>query len=141
MGLTVGPVPARVDAEVKAGLLDLLDHATTNGWSLRRAASVLDVNAERLRRWQARRGAGMSLADGAPGPVEPVHALLPTERDAIVAVYEQWHAIDRSHRKLAHRGSREEVVWVSESSVWRVLQAEGLVIGDRQPRGPMLGVT
>lgn len=32
MGLRVGPVPARVDASVKAGLLDLIDHAADHGW-------------------------------------------------------------------------------------------------------------
>jgi putative transposase len=32
--------------------------------------------------------------------------------------------VDRSHRKLAHRGSRLDLVHVSESSVLRVLEAE-----------------
>lgn len=136
MGLTVGPVPSRVDADVKAGLLDLVNHATKHGWSTRRAAGVLDVNDERVRRWQARRAAGEPLDDAPSGPEEPLHALLPAEREAIVAIYEQWHEVDRSHRKLAHRGSREEVVWVSESTVWRVLKAEGLVIPTPTPRGP-----
>ena len=136
MGLTVGPVPARVDADVKAGLINLVEHAAEHGWSVRRSCAVLDVSDERLRRWHARREAGVPLEDARPGPAEPLHALLPAEREAIVQVYEQWHAIDRSHRKLAHRGSREEVVWVSESSVLRVLAAEGLVIPDPIPRGP-----
>jgi hypothetical protein len=34
--------------------------------------------------------------------------------------------IDRSHRKLAHRGSYLERVWVSPASVRRVLEREGL---------------
>ncbi len=50
MGLTAGPVPARVDAEVKAGLLDLVEHAEAHGWSLRRACSVLEVGDDRVRR-------------------------------------------------------------------------------------------
>ena len=35
-----GPVPARVDAEVKAGLLDLIDHAREEGWSMRSACGA-----------------------------------------------------------------------------------------------------
>src|SRR5688572_12428225 len=38
LGLTAGPVPPRVDADVKAGLLALVDHATDAGWSTGRAA-------------------------------------------------------------------------------------------------------
>lgn len=136
MGLTVGPVPARVDAFVKAGLLDLVDHATEHGWSTRRAAAVLQVTDDRVRRWQTRRATGQPLDDATPGPEEPLHALLPAERAAIISLYDRWADIDRSHRKLAHRGSREEVVWVSESTVWRVLKAEGLVIPETAPRDP-----
>ena len=36
--LSAGPVPSRVDACVKAGLLDLVDHAVDAGWTPRRAA-------------------------------------------------------------------------------------------------------
>jgi len=36
LGLSAGPVPSRVDACVKAGLLDLVDHAVDAGWSSRR---------------------------------------------------------------------------------------------------------
>ena len=44
----------------------------------------------------------------------------------IVALYHEWGDVDRSHRKLAHRGSYLERVWVSPSSVRRVLAAPGL---------------
>ena len=37
LGLTAGPVPPRVDAIVKAGVLDLIDHAVDHGWSARAA--------------------------------------------------------------------------------------------------------
>ena len=43
MGLTAGPVPARVDATVKAGLLALTEHAiSAGGWSLRQTAAAQD---------------------------------------------------------------------------------------------------
>jgi putative transposase len=126
LGLTAGLVPPRVDATVKAGLLDLVEHAiTTGGWSLRRAAAVLGLDHVRLLRWQTR-AALDRLDDAKPGPSEALHALLAWERDAIVKVAEEWGEIDRSHRKLAHRGSRLDQVYVSESTVLRVLEAAGM---------------
>lgn len=132
MGLTAGLVPPRVDAHVKAGLLGLVEHAVSvGGWSARRAAAILGVDHTRLLRWQVRAGLGR-LDDAKPGPDVPLHAILPWERDAIVKVAEQWGEIDRSHRKLAHRGSRLAVVHVSESTVLRVLEAAGM----RLPAAP-----
>jgi transposase InsO family protein len=124
-----------VDAEVKAGLLDLVDHAVGAGWSLRRVCVLLEVNHVRVLAWRERLAAGVGLDDAAPGPTQAVHALLDRERDEIIAVYDDWHAIDRSYRKLAHRGSREDRVHASESTFWRVLAVEGLVLPKpaRQP--------
>jgi putative transposase len=127
LGLT-GPVPMRVDGDVKAGLLDLVAYAVDEGWSLRRACSLLEVNHPRVLGWLDRLSAGVGLEDGKPGPAQAVHALLDWERDEIIAVYDGWHTVDRSYRKLAHRGSREERVHASESTFWRVLSAEGLIL-------------
>jgi putative transposase len=134
LGLTAGPVPARVDATVKAGLLDLVDHAVGQGWSPRRAAVRLGVDDARLGRWLARRSVG-DLVDRPPGGT-PLHGLLPGERATIVELFESWGGIDRSHRKLAHRGSRLGLVHASESTVLRVLSAEGLVLAGSPAREP-----
>jgi putative transposase len=132
LGLTAGLVPPRVDATVKAGLLELVEHARTAGaWSSRRAAATLGLDHTRLMRWIVRAGLGR-LDDARPGPDVPVHALLDWEREAIVKVAEDWGEVDRSHRKLAHRGSRLGVVHVSESTFLRVLEAAGM----RLPAGP-----
>ena len=137
MGLTAGPVPPRVGAHVKAGVLDLIDHAAREGgWSLRRAAAALGVDHARVLRWQARTAAGESLDDAKPGPDVPLHALLDWERAAIVKLAEDWAEIDRSHRKLAHRGSRLGVAHVSESTVLRVLVAEGVHLPAPERREP-----
>ena len=136
MGLTAGPVPARVDAGIKYGLLQLIDHALASGWSARRACAVLEVNDRRVSAWQQRRAEGRSLEDASPGPGEALHGLLAWERDAIVELFDTWGQVDRSHRKLAHRGSRLGRVFVSESTVLRVLQAENLVLPAAPPRDP-----
>ena len=134
MGLAAGLVPPRVDAHVKAGLLNLVAHAVeVGGWSQRRAAACLGLDHMRALRWQTR-AALDRLDDTKSGPGEALHALLPWERDAIVKVAQEWIGIDRSHRKLAHRGSRLDVVYVSESTVLRVLGDAGIVVPQRPAR-------
>jgi putative transposase len=135
LGLVAGPVPPRVHAEVKAGLLGLVDHATCRGWSTRRAAAVLGLHHARVLRWQARAAAGR-LDDTKPGLDAPLHALLDSEREAIVKLAEQWGGIDLSHRKLAHRGSRLNLVHASESTVLRVLTAAGMHLPGPPKREP-----
>jgi hypothetical protein len=113
LGLTAGLVPPRVDAEVKAGLLDLVGHAVNQGgWSLRRAAVLgLDHGGGVGGQTRARVG---ELADRRPGPDIPVRALLDWERAAIVKLAEGWGEVDRSHRSWpprlpAGRGARQGV--------------------------------
>jgi putative transposase len=108
-----------VDAATKAALLGLLDEATEAGWAIRRACQALELGEVRAHRWIARRALGR-LADKAPGG-SPAHGLLDAEAAEILALFDQWGETDRSHRKLAHRGSYLGRVWVSPSSVRRVL--------------------
>jgi putative transposase len=135
LGLTDGPVPPRVDASVKAGILDLIDHALAHGWSARAACTLLGIDDLRAARWADRRGEGC-LDDAAPGG-HPLHGLLDWEREAILTLHAEWGEVDRSHRKLAHRGSYLERVWVSESTVRKVLAAEGLALQGNPPREPI----
>jgi transposase InsO family protein len=111
-------------------LLELIDRAVADGWDHRRVCAYLELAEGRAWRWRERRAAG-TLEDRPPGG-HPVHAITPAEEAAIVAVFETHQLTDRSHRKLAHRGSYEGVVWVSESTVRRVLAAHRLRI--RAPR-------
>jgi transposase InsO family protein len=113
-----------VDAATKAGLLALLDHAVDQGWTVRAACAVLELGQRRAWRWLDRRAADQ-LADLRPGG-GAVHGLLAEEVAEIVALFHQWGEVDRSHRKLAYRGSYLERVWVSPATVRRVLLAEGL---------------
>jgi putative transposase len=123
LGLS-GRVPARVDQATKAGLLDLLEQAMGQGWTVRAACQVLQVNELRVYRWLGRRAAG-ELKDQAPGG-RPMHGLLDWEVTEIIGLFDEWGEVDRSHRKLAHRGSYLERVWVSPASVRRVLERQGL---------------
>jgi putative transposase len=99
--------------------LDLVDHAVEAGWTIRRACAVLELGEIRTHRWFARRARGR-LVDRAPGG-SPMHGLLAEEVEQVLALFEEWGETDRSHRKLAHRGSYLGRFWVSPSSVRRVL--------------------
>jgi putative transposase len=123
LGLS-GRVPPRVDAATKAGLLALLEDAVDQGWTMRAACAALELGQRRAWRWLDRAAAD-HLEDLRPGG-GAVHGLLAEEVTEIVWLFHRWGEVDRSHRKLAHRGSYLGRVWVSPSSVRRVLAAEGL---------------
>lgn len=124
MGLS-GRVPRRVDAATKTALIGLVDGAVQEGWTARAACGYLEVSPRRLERWRCRVAAGGDLTDLAPGG-NPVHGLTPAEEDEIVAVFNQWAEVDRSHRKLAHRGSWLGRFWADPSTVRRVLERRDL---------------
>jgi len=127
-----GPVPARVPAEVKELVLKTVDDAVAAGFSHTWATGIWQVSDDRVHRWRARRRELGTLEDLAPGGT-PVHALLAWEVAEILAIVEEWGPVDRSHRKLAHRGSYEGRVWVAPSTFRRVLAAQGLVLPERPP--------
>ena len=110
-------------------MLSLIDRAVADGWEHRRACAYLELDEGRAWRWRRRRDAGC-LQDGKPGSA--VHGLRPEEVTEILELFEQWGDIDRSHRKLAHRGSYLHRVWVSPATVRRVLAAHDLVL--KRPR-------
>jgi transposase InsO family protein len=134
LGLS-GPLPARVPAEAKELVLKTVDDAVIAGFPHGWVCSLWQVSDDRVHRWRARRRDVGTLTDRAPGGA-PVHGILPAEIVAILAVAEAWGPIDRSHRKLAHRGSYEALVWVSPSTFRRVLAAHGLVLPEPATRTP-----
>ena len=89
----------------------------------------------RAHRWRARLREHGTLEDRAPGG-NPVHRLLAWEEQAILDLIEEWGWVDRSHRKLAHRGSYTASVFVSPSTLLRVaLKHQIRLLGD-PPRPP-----
>jgi transposase InsO family protein len=93
---------------------------------------VLQIDRRRVWRWQARRALD-DLDDHRSGG-NPIHGLMPWEVEAILALAEEWGPIDRSHRKLAHRGSYLERVWVAPSTVRRVLAGHDVGLPAPPPR-------
>jgi putative transposase len=141
LGLTLAEVPSRVPGEVKEGLLKLVDDAVAGGWPHARACRTLGLSDVRVHRWRSRLRDVGSLQDRAPGG-NPVHRLLRWEIDAILDLIEQWGPTDRTHRKLAHRGSYLGIVYVSPSTVLRVAESAEVVLPGEparpRPAAPVL---
>jgi len=108
-----------VSADTKLELLGLIDTAVGEGWAHARACRVLDLADVRAHRWRQRLRETGSLDDRDPGG-GAVHSILEWEEQAILDLIERWGSVDRSHRKLAHRGSYTGKVFVSPSTVLRV---------------------
>jgi transposase InsO family protein len=116
-----------VSAQTKLELLGLIDRAMADGWAHARACRVLDLADSRAHHWRARLRDTGSLEDRDPGG-GAVHGLLAWEEQAILDLIETWGWVDRSHRKLAHRGSYTGVVFVSPSTVLRVALKNQVVL-------------
>ena len=108
-----------MSAGTKFELLGLIDRAVEDGWAHARACRVLDLADVRAHRWRQRLRETGTLADRDPGG-GAVHGILAWEEQAILDLIEQWGWVDRSHRKLAHRGSYTGQVFVSPSTLLRV---------------------
>ena len=130
LGLSGVLVP--VPADVKEAVLKSVDDAVAAGLAHTWVCGLWQVSDSRLHRWRVRRRDTGTLVDRAPGG-HPVHALLSEEIAAILDVAERWGTVDRSHRKLAHRGSYEHLVWVSPSTFRRVLIEHGLTLPEPAP--------
>ncbi len=104
------------------------------GWTLSRVCGLLELDRARVWRWQHRELTG-TLDDAKPGGT-PINTILEWEEQAIVKLFKTWVDIDLSHRKLAYRGSYINEVWVSPSTVDRVLNRHGLTLAGipRPPR-------
>ena len=129
-----------MSAEIKLELLGLIDQAVAEGWSHAHACGVLELADSRAHHWRARLRDTGTLEDGRPGG-GAVHGILDWEEQAILDLIETWGLVDRSHRKLAHRGSYTNTVFVSPSTLLRVaLKNSVRLLGEpwrpRQPKPP-----
>ena len=127
-----------MSAATKLELLGLVDGAVKTGWAHVRACRVLQIEDVRVHRWRARLAETGTLEDRRPVG-NAVHRILDREEQAILDLIEQWGPVDRSHRKLAHRGSYTGTVFVSPSTLLRValkhrVQLPGEPFRPRPPR-------
>lgn len=129
----MGPIADTwLPAATKQAILIVIATSQAQGVSARRCCAILAVCHRRVVRWQALDRAGLSLADGTPGPPEASHRLLPAEIEAIAVMAVSDPYVDLSHRILAITAGEKGLFFVSFSTVYRVLKARDLMTA----RGP-----
>jgi len=116
-----------VSAQTKLELLGLIDRAVADGWAHARACRVLDLADVRAHRWRQRLRDTGTLEDRDCGG-GAVHGLLAWEESEVLSLIEEWGWVDRSHRKLAHRGSYTGRVFISPSTLLRVALKNRVVL-------------
>lgn len=99
-------------------------------WSVKRACKTIQLLPDRFYRWRKKLRS--------PKEVDPTfrpHALLPEEKDLILEYAAKEPTL--KHRKLAHAMRREDIAYVSESTVYRVLKENKLIQSDSNIKPPL----
>jgi putative transposase len=107
-------------------MLVLMEAAAGQGVSIRQGCKMLRINRGRVQRWKRGNRKGLSLVNGRPGPRDPVHALLPGEREEVLCLARDETYADLSHRILTVTGWELGRFFMSFSSVYGILRAEGM---------------
>jgi putative transposase len=124
----VGPIAGqRLTAQIKLAILTVIETSQSEGVSARRSCSLLMIAHRRVVRWQGCVRQGLGLVDGLPGPTAALHRLLPEEVTTLTRLAGQPEHADLSHRMLALTAWEQGLCFVSFSTVYRVLNAQGLM--------------
>lgn len=116
-----------IETQQKTEILELIETANDQGVSVLRSCTILAINRRRIVRWQSREREGLSLDNAKPGPCQALHRLLPTERQLVVELAKKEEYVDLSHRILTVTAWEQNLFFVSFSTVYRILCAEGLM--------------
>jgi len=109
--------------------------AKGQGTSMARSCEILAISRRRVVRWRKRNLEDHGLVDLKPGPREPLHRLLPAEREAVLQMAGKDEYSDLAHRILAVTAWDLGIFFVSFSSVYRILRAEGQMSMRGRQRG------
>jgi transposase InsO family protein len=128
----VGPITSvRLPGETKLVIVRAVVAACDLGASVSETCRILELPRDRYYRWVG--GAdpatltAAALEDRPPVPLLVANRLTEEERQAMLAIATCEAHADQRHRKLAHLLGREQGVFVSPSSMLRLLGEHGLV--------------
>jgi len=116
-----------LDEEQKSEILVMIEKAKEKGLSVSRACVFWSINRRRVVRWFSKKKNDQSLRNLKPGPKEPVHKLLPEEREAVLQMAKKEEYADFAHRILAVTAWDLGVFFMSFSSVYRILCSANLM--------------
>jgi transposase InsO family protein len=124
-----------LEAEQKAEILVMIERAKEKGLTVTQSCVFWRINRRRVVRWCSRNKDGQSLRNLKPGPREPVHKLLPEEREAVMHMAKKEEYADLAHRILAVTAWDLGIFFVSFSSVYRILCSANLMTmrGSQRP--------
>jgi len=105
----------------KVDILAMTEKARDEGISITQTCTFWRISRRRLVRWRWKEKNGQSLENRKPGPVAPVHKLLPEERTAVLQMAKKEEYADLSHRILTVTAWDLGLFFVSFSSVYRIL--------------------
>ncbi len=105
----------------------MVESAKEKGISLTRSCAILGIGRRRIDRWRKRWKEEGELCNRKPGPRNPVHRLLPTEREAVLEMARREEYADLAHRILAVTAWDLGLFFVSFSSVYRILHSAQLI--------------
>jgi len=113
--------------EQKLAILETIQWAKGFGVTETHSCATWRINRRRVGRWRKALSSEVSLANKKPGPIHPLHQLLPEEKEAVLEMAKDEKYVDLSHRTLAVTAWEEERFFVSFSSVQRILSSEDLL--------------
>ncbi len=116
-----------IGEERKVDILLAISEAKEKGMTCSRACHLWMIERRRVIRWNGKWKRGESLVNGRPGPREPIHRLLPQERQTVLSVAVRDEYADLSHRILAVTAWDRGLFLMSFSSVYRILRSENLM--------------
>jgi len=117
-----------LEEQLKAEILVMVEQAKEQGVSITRACVLLMISRRRVVRWRRARDTGKGLKNVNPGPTEPVHRLLPVERESVSQMAAKEEYADLSHRILAVTAWNQGLFFVSFSSVYRIMRSASLTL-------------
>jgi len=124
--------------QLKAEILVMVEQAKEQGVSITRACTLFMIARRRVVRWRRARDTGKGLKNLKPGPTEPVHRLLPVERESVSQMAAKEEYADLGHRILAVTAWDLGLFFVSFSSVYRIMRSANLT-SMRGVQGPHNG--
>jgi putative transposase len=116
-----------VSLEQKVDILSMTEQAKERGVSITRICALWQIERRRVVRWRRKQNNAESLENRKPGPRYPLHRLLPAERTAVLDMAKEEQYADLSHRILAATAWNVERVFVSFSSVYRILRSAHMI--------------
>ena len=108
----------------------VIAYVKAKGIARYQACKLLQIKVRRIERWKSRIKRIGSMAYKKPGPRQVVHAIMPVEREALVAYVGREETVDYSFQMLALKGAEQGLFCMSASSVRTILHEE-LLAEDR----------